>query len=186
MRASYAMVRSSHEDRSTPGELLLHPLAIVALVVLVLNDHWWKEAFGNALTGKLSDFAGLALFPLVLVGGWEWACRAAGRFVRPARWTIIAASIATGAVFSAVKLSPAAAEMHRIVAGAMQWPLRCVAAIATGAELPERTRVALVLDASDLVALAALVFPLCIGLARIQRVHSMEQVFDRSRIRCVE
>lgn len=38
---------------------LLHPAFIAALVVLVVNDHVLKAWFGNALTGKLSDFAGL-------------------------------------------------------------------------------------------------------------------------------
>jgi hypothetical protein len=38
---------------------LLHPAFIAALVLLVVNDHVLKAQFGNALTGKLSDFAGL-------------------------------------------------------------------------------------------------------------------------------
>ena len=37
---------------SSPGFLL-------ALAVLLANDLWWKAAFHNWLTGKLSDFAGL-------------------------------------------------------------------------------------------------------------------------------
>ena len=38
---------------------LSSPGFLVALAVLLANDLWWKAAFGNWLTGKLSDFAGL-------------------------------------------------------------------------------------------------------------------------------
>ena len=40
------------------------PLFLVALGTLLLNDLVLKQAFGNALTGKLSDFAGLIVFAL--------------------------------------------------------------------------------------------------------------------------
>lgn len=46
--------------------LLLNYVFLVALLVLVLNDHFWKATYANALTGKLSDFAGLILLPLCL------------------------------------------------------------------------------------------------------------------------
>ena len=37
---------------------------IIGLTILLLNDLVLKELFGNFLTGKLSDFAGLFIFPL--------------------------------------------------------------------------------------------------------------------------
>jgi len=40
---------------------LSSPGFIVALAILLANDLWWKAAYGNWLTGKLSDFAGLFL-----------------------------------------------------------------------------------------------------------------------------
>lgn len=46
--------------------LLLNYVFLVALLVLVLNDHFWKAIYANDLTGKLSDFAGLILLPLCL------------------------------------------------------------------------------------------------------------------------
>ncbi|MGH1433070.1 MAG: hypothetical protein ACRBG0_01275 [Lewinella sp.] len=46
--------------------LLLNYVFLFALMVLVLNDHFWKAIYANALTGKLSDFAGLILLPLCL------------------------------------------------------------------------------------------------------------------------
>ena len=38
----------------------------IGLIILILNDHFFKAAFGNMLTGKLSDFAGLFIFPMFL------------------------------------------------------------------------------------------------------------------------
>lgn len=40
---------------------LSHPVTVVALVVLAVNDHLLKQALPGALTGKLSDVAGLVL-----------------------------------------------------------------------------------------------------------------------------
>src|SRR6187402_3574682 len=37
---------------------------IIGLVILLLNDFVLKGLYGNWLTGKLSDFAGLFIFPL--------------------------------------------------------------------------------------------------------------------------
>ena len=44
--------------------LLCTPAFLLALALLLLNDFWWKSAYGNFLTGKLSDFAGLFAFGL--------------------------------------------------------------------------------------------------------------------------
>jgi hypothetical protein len=45
---------------------MLHPLTLVSLVILLLNDHVWKWAHPSWLTGKLSDVAGMILAPIVL------------------------------------------------------------------------------------------------------------------------
>ena len=39
---------------------------LIGLFLLLLNDFYFKEMFGNWFTGKLSDFAGLFIFPLFL------------------------------------------------------------------------------------------------------------------------
>lgn len=44
--------------------LLLHPGFLIGLAVLILNDTWLKSAFPGLITGKLSDFAGLLIFPM--------------------------------------------------------------------------------------------------------------------------
>lgn len=40
-----------------------HPTFILSIILLLLNDWFFKEMFHNTLTGKLSDFAGLLAFP---------------------------------------------------------------------------------------------------------------------------
>src|SRR3954462_10594003 len=46
--------------------LLLNPVFIIGLLLLTLNDHWLKMRYPGVLTGKLSDFAGMLIFPLFL------------------------------------------------------------------------------------------------------------------------
>ena len=40
-----------------------HPIFILSIILLLLNNWFFKEMFHNTLTGKLSDFAGLLTFP---------------------------------------------------------------------------------------------------------------------------
>lgn len=42
-----------------------HPLFLLSLTLLVLNDWIFKSAFHNEITGKLSDIAGLFAFPFL-------------------------------------------------------------------------------------------------------------------------
>ena len=43
----------------TPGDLLLHPVALLALVLVIFNDRVLKVRYPSEFTGKLSDVAGL-------------------------------------------------------------------------------------------------------------------------------
>lgn len=45
---------------------ILNYVFIAGLFVLLVNDHLLKDLFGNWMTGKLSDFAGLLIFPMFL------------------------------------------------------------------------------------------------------------------------
>jgi len=45
---------------------LIHPLTLVSLILLLVNDHVLKIVTPSWLTGKLSDFAGLFFFPFLL------------------------------------------------------------------------------------------------------------------------
>lgn len=52
-----------HRNRAA---LLLNYVFLAGLLLLALNDHFFKDAFGNLLTGKLSDFAGVLILPIFL------------------------------------------------------------------------------------------------------------------------
>jgi hypothetical protein len=74
---------------------LLHPLPLAAAAALLINDHLLKAAEWPhpLVTGKLSDVAGLFVFPILLTAiTRRW----------PALWCL-----ATGIGFALVKLSPA-------------------------------------------------------------------------------
>ncbi|WFF02910.1 hypothetical protein [Micromonospora sp. WMMD964] len=85
---------------------LCHPTTLLALVLLLVNDHVWKPAFPGLLTGKLSDVAGLVLAPpLVAVLLTLLVPR------MPARIAAVAGLVAVGAGFAMVKSNGYAAEL---------------------------------------------------------------------------
>ena len=99
-----------------PGDLLLSPWALVSVAVIFVNDHVLKGAFGNTMTGKLSDVAGVFLFPLLLLSVLEVLRRKlAGR-------AAIAWSIAvTGIGFAAVKTVSPIGDAYEWVIGFFRW-----------------------------------------------------------------
>ena len=135
---------------SPPLGEFFHPLPLAALVVLGLNDHLFKGAgwLPGWLTGKLSDFAGLLFFPLLLTAGGDtlwWLLRRGDWSLR--RWKLALAIAVTAAGFAALKLSPAAAAAMDGVLGGMT-----------------------VADPTDLLALASLGVAWWVGRAEIARV----------------
>ena len=50
----------------TKRNQILNPIFIVCLLTLLLNDFYLKQTFSNQLTGKLSDFTGLIVFPIFI------------------------------------------------------------------------------------------------------------------------
>lgn len=95
----------------------LHPVTLLAIAVLVVNDWYLKPRYGpSALTGKLSDLGGLAFAPVVLssaIGLVLHAAALAGLRLDPSlsRRRLLLCIFATGACFAAIKLSPAAAGL---------------------------------------------------------------------------
>ncbi|MEW5849753.1 MAG: hypothetical protein AB2A00_13125 [Myxococcota bacterium] len=83
----------------------LSPLPLAAVALMAVNDSWLKQAFHNAITGKLSDFAGCFFLPLYvsallsLVTSWNG----------PVRLGLGAA--VTLAIFIPVSVSPSAARV---------------------------------------------------------------------------
>lgn len=85
-----------------PASALTHPLWMVALFLLVLNDHFLKGSglLPGWLTGKLSDVAGLILAPAVLAVILRARSRRTG----------LVAHVATGVGFATINVSSAAAR----------------------------------------------------------------------------
>jgi hypothetical protein len=106
---------------------LLHPVALLAIAVLVVNDHVLKAAWPGVITGKLSDFAGLVFFPLLVAAPW-----------RRQRAVDLACAL-TGLGFALVKLWEPATSLCEHVLG-----------------IPYGEPVAIVRDATDLLALPML------------------------------
>ena len=145
--------------RALPAGELLEPVALTAVLVLVVND-WVLKGSGlipAALTGKLSDLAGLLFAPLLVTACLDLSLMAAARLGAPVDFSLrpgklVAASVAVGALFTAVKLSPAAAG----------WLEGAAAAAGLG------WRIAV--DPGDLVALPALAGAVWLGRREIARV----------------
>lgn len=94
---------------------LCHPLPLLAVLLLAVNDHLLKGAglLPAAVTGKLSDLAGLFFFPLLLTALLAAGLRPLGR--SPGRWLPWASIALTGVVFAALKLSaPVNAAISRL------------------------------------------------------------------------
>lgn len=139
------------------GDLLLHPVALAALVVLVFNDHVAKDRWPSQVTGKASDVAGLLFFPLLLVSIVESVRWLFDRDGWPlGRRALLVTVLATGLGFAAVKLWGPAGDAYRVTNGLARWPLDAVPSLVRGEALPPVGIVNLTEDRTDLVALVAL------------------------------
>lgn len=150
--------------RQVPGELMLHPAMVLAAGVLALNDHVLEDRLGagpvaGAVTGKLSDVAGLAFFPALVVSVVEvarWARRRDRGGWACGRRGLAAAMAVTAAGFAAVQTVPPAAAGYEAMLAAVRWLPAGVAAAVGGRSWPALPEVGHVMDVSDLVCLPAI------------------------------
>ncbi len=145
------------------GHYLTHPLALAMLGLWIVNDHVLKAAVHNGVTGKLSDVASLAFFPLLLLAAFEALSPQAASKASTRRWALVAAVTITGAVMIVINTTHFGADAYRVGLAAAQWPLLASAGLARGGALPELHRVALTMDPTDLWTLPALLVPLWIA-----------------------
>ncbi len=159
--------------RALPAGELLDPVALAAVLVMVVNDWLLKGRAPAGLTGKLSDLAGLVAAPLIATAALDTAWWAAARLGAPVdfslrRWKLAAAAGAIGIAFAAVKLSPGAAHaLERAAAAAgLAWRIAP--------------------DPTDLLALPGLALALWLGrreIARVPlgRIEVLERAWRRAR-----
>lgn len=97
-----------------PARALLTPTWLVALALLVANDHWLKGSglLPDLLTGKLSDFAGMLVAPVLLASLLRVRSRRA----------LLLCHLAVGAVFAGIQLAPAFAAQWSALMGMFGFP----------------------------------------------------------------
>jgi hypothetical protein len=132
------------------------------LLVLLVNDQWLKARYGNALTGKLSDVAGLIVVPVVVASIIELI---PGRPLTSTR-LMAALAIVTAALFTLVQLWWPAGELYEVAFGLFRWPIGNAGAIFTAESVQGPSPVALWRDATDLVALPACAVPVWLATRR--------------------
>lgn len=145
------------ERAGLPIAELLAPIPLLLLGVLVVNDWVLKPTeLPKWLTGKLSDFSGLAVFPLVATAAFDlvlllaWRLGARVDFTLR-RWKLATAIALTAIGFTAMKLVPEVAEAIARVLGVMVGHSRIMP------------------DPTDLIALPALGFAWWFGGRTIAR-----------------
>jgi hypothetical protein len=151
-----------------PADGLLHPLSPVALGLLLLNDHVLKAAWPGPLTGKLSDVAGLVVFPLVVVAAWETVLVAVRRWRGPTARPLVFAVVATGIAFGLVKTIPMVAIVAGWLIGLAQWLLSLPIHVVAGTAVPPVIPTAIVVDPTDLLTLSCLAVAVWIGRSRLR------------------
>jgi hypothetical protein len=137
----------------------------VCLVLLGFNDRYWKYAYPSWVTGKLSDFCGLLVFPLML-----WSCaQLAWRRNQPPAWLLDCVLCLTALTFAGIKLSDAAGAQYAALA--TSW-LSALHDASTQIGLPGlfSRRAQHTVDASDLIALPMLLVARKLG--RLQQPES--------------
>jgi len=147
-------------------EPLLHPVALAAIALLIANDHVLKSRWPGFVTGKLSDVAGMIFFPLFAFV----VVRAAGRIARrdfAARGALVACAAVTAIAFALVKTWAPARDAFEMALGAARWPIGAVRALLAG-EAPRFARAAIVMDASDLIALPFVLVAIAISPFRVR------------------
>ena len=138
------------------------------MVLLLLNDHVLKAAWPGLLTGKLSDVAGLVVFPLVVVAAWETVLVGVRRWRGPTARPLALAVVVTGIAFTLVKTTLAGALAAGWLIGLAQWLLSLpIHADAGTPEAPDKPT-ALVVDPTDLLALPCLAVAVWIGRSRLR------------------
>jgi hypothetical protein len=145
-------------ERALAGELMIHPIVAVAVALLLVNDHVLKALWPGALTGKLSDIAGMIFFPLFLLSVQELLSRTLRRTMQPSRRQLAMWILIVGIGFTAVNIIPIAGDWYRWTWGVLGSPLRGSA-----------TPVVLTQDVGDLAALPFLGIAWLVGAKRVSR-----------------
>lgn len=151
------------------GGALLHPLMLLSLVVLVVNDHVIKHHWPGVLSGKLSDFAVMVLLPLFLHGLVELAHQKLSRplsSVASARW-LLGCLVVSSLIFGLPEVWQPAELAYRYGAAALRYPLQLLWALLHGHASRPFVPVRATADVTDLLAV-----PMALVAWRVGRVSA--------------
>jgi hypothetical protein len=161
-----------------PGELLTHPVTLVALAAWALNDHLFKTTWPSWVTGKLSDVACLIVLPALATGIVELIRHWRGQPRRADGWLVLTA-VGAGLVMALINLSPLAGRAYELGLGALQLPFRALGASIAGHAMPSYRPVVLTMDPTDLVTLPAVIVPVWLQ----RRRPAVQATPSRTRVR---
>lgn len=82
------------------------PLPLAAVALMALNDRYFKPAFANWVTGKLSDVALLFFLPLLI------SALLAGIGVTRVGWRLGVGAVASAVAFAAIEMSDTAGALY--------------------------------------------------------------------------
>jgi hypothetical protein len=160
---AYGTDKVASMPRPVVGELLLHPVALTAVAVMIMNDHYAKAHFSGMVTGKVSDFAGLVYFPLLVASLIDAGSRAIRGRAALSQGILVLSVAVTGIVFAFAKTTMLGAEAFRTTWTIINWPLR---ALMFG--YASSCHVHFVADATDLVAVPMLLVAYFVGWRTIK------------------
>lgn len=148
-------------DPRFPGWLLAHPIPVLAVGVVLVNDRVVKPRWPGVLSGKLSDVAGVFFLPLLIASVIELARKTMGR---PRAVSLLGVAVASAFVaigFATVKLWTPASGAYGSLVGLLRWPV-------TGS----RHHVVVATDPSDLIALPFALLAWVYAATRSKRIGS--------------
>ncbi|HPU39342.1 MAG TPA: hypothetical protein PLS63_07200 [Microthrixaceae bacterium] len=134
-----------------PGDFLLHPVALGAIVTLIVNDWVIKARWPGPIAGKLSDIAGMVFFPLLLVALAELVARVAGRrwLAPPLSFLVVAVTVAV--VFAATKTVEPVRSLDEQALGWLRWGPFAAVRLVTGGSAGSPVRHPVAADATDVL-----------------------------------
>jgi hypothetical protein len=144
-----AQQRAHRPVDASSGLFVAHPVAVLAILVLLANDHVLKALVSGVLTGKLSDVAGLLFFPLLLADGVLAGSALAGVGDRASRSRVVrVTALVTAGAFALVKTTAFGAGLLGLGLAVTGWP---VSALVSGPH--SLVAAPVVVDPTDLVAI---------------------------------
>ena len=150
--------------RHAPGlDALLHPLPLMALALLLVNDHVLKPNVPSFLTGKLSDVAVLLLLPFVFLAVWEVGRLRWPRLAAIGPRLVVASVVSTMGIYVAIEMVPFVSDLYRVGLGLAQWPVRAFVSAVASEPAPALAPVLLTSDITDLLMVPVALVVLVVG-----------------------